>query len=99
MLSLLEHHKQQGRCWLGGLSMAALGGVSGKGCLHCIEVATVGISFSDSSGNKIPELPTPSAQSGQNTSLHRALHNAPSWSPVGMGAQANVSLICISGKN
>lgn len=61
--------------------MAALGGVSGKGCLHCIEVATVGISFSASSGNKIPERPTPSAQSGQNTSLHRAL-SRPTQCPI-----------------
>lgn len=46
--------------------MAVLGVLSGKGCLHCTEVTTVGISFSASSGNKIPERPTPSAQSGQN---------------------------------
>lgn len=83
--------------------MAVLGVLSGKGCLHCTEVTTVGISFSASSGNKIPERPTPSAQSGQNISFHRAL-SRPTQCPIREscwdgGGRLMCSLICISGKN
>lgn len=75
--------------------MGVWGGLSGKGCLHCTGVTTVGISFSTSSGNKIPERPTPSAQSDQNISFHRAL-SRPTQCPIMEscwnlgGGQANV---------
>lgn len=49
---------------LEGPSMAALGRLSGKHCLYCIAVATMGISLSSSNGNKSLERPMLGAQSG-----------------------------------